>query len=54
VSGADLRCEPESKSGATKIQARRNEIKGKRNKIKIAFLAADRAFSKGCARFPVT
>jgi hypothetical protein len=33
------------------IQARRNEIQGKRNEIKIAFLAADRALSKGCARF---
>jgi hypothetical protein len=37
-----------------KIQIQRNKIQGKRNEIKIAFLAADRALSKGCAPFPGT
>jgi hypothetical protein len=36
------------------IQARRNEIQGKRNEIKIAFLAADRALSKGLRALSVT
>jgi hypothetical protein len=42
----------EIQAGRNKIQIQRNEIQGKRNKIQIAFLVANRDFSRRCARIP--